>query len=117
MNTEECRKHGGKLAPLTKPCLLLGINAHGPAWLLLVSRNNREVLSSDVVFLQKLPFFSRGSHQDVKEAFEWFTFKKTTHPNMLQVLLLPSPLKAHSQVMAPCKSKIPFVMLIQEAIK
>jgi hypothetical protein len=74
MNKEERRKHGGKLGPVTKPCVLVGINPHGPGWLLLDGTTNREVPSSDVVFQEDIAFYGRRTDRGEEKTFEWFIF-------------------------------------------
>ena len=59
LNKDQRRRSGGKLGPVTKPCVLLGLNPLGPGWLLLDTSCNREIYSSDVVFEEDIPFYMR----------------------------------------------------------
>ena len=72
LNKEQRRKEGGKLGPVTKPCVLVGINPQGPGWLLLDGTTNREVPSSDVVFQEDVPFYRRRADRGEEQQFNWF---------------------------------------------
>jgi transposase InsO family protein len=52
---------GGKLGPVTKECILVGLNPEGPGWLLLDTATRREIPCSDVVFQEHIPYFKRPS--------------------------------------------------------
>lgn len=74
MNKDERRKHGGKLGPVTKPCVLVGINPLGPGWLLLDGSTNREIPSSDVVFQEEVPYYRRRADREEEQQLDWFVF-------------------------------------------
>jgi len=103
MNKDQRRKEGGKLGPVTKPCVLVGINPHGPGWLLLDASSNREVPSSDVVFQEDVPFYKRRADRGEEHQFNWFIFDddhtpspsppEQNHPPTPQVQV-PEPLPA-----------------------
>jgi hypothetical protein len=57
LNRDERRRSGGKLGPVTKAYILVGINPLGPGWLLLDPVTRREVPSSGVFFQEHLSFF------------------------------------------------------------
>lgn len=58
LNQGERRAAGGKLGPVTKPHVLVGLNPLGPGWLLLDPIMRREIPSSDVAFQEHIPFFA-----------------------------------------------------------
>jgi hypothetical protein len=74
MNAGERRQSGGKLGPVTKPCVLVGLNPLGPGWLLLDGATNREVPSSDVVFHEDVPFYRRRADRAKEAPLQWFSF-------------------------------------------
>ena len=77
LNKSEKRQTGGKLGPVTKACMVVGINPSGPGWLLLDPTNRKEFTSSDVVFQEHISY-----HQHDKSApspeIEWVHFDDTT---------------------------------------
>ena len=78
MNKQERRSQGGKLGPVTKPCVLVGINPHGPGWIFLDGETNRELPSSDVVFQEDTSFYRRRIDRAEETAIDWFAFDETT---------------------------------------
>ena len=74
MNKKERRHSGGKLGPVTKPCILVGLNPLGPGWLLL-DQNQREIPSSDVVFQEDIPFHRREEVPETSQGLTWFEFE------------------------------------------
>jgi len=77
LNKSEKRQTGGKLGPVTKACMVVGINPSGPGWLLLDPTTRKEFTSSDVVFQEHISY-----HQHDKSApspeFEWVHFDDTS---------------------------------------
>jgi hypothetical protein len=74
MNKAEMQKSGGKLGPVTKPCLLVGLNPSGPGWLLLDCTTHRELSSSDVLFQEDVPFYRRRADRDEEAPMDWVAF-------------------------------------------
>jgi len=73
LNKNERRQNGGKLGPVTKPCVLVGHNPIGPGWLLLDGDTLRECPSSDVAFQEHIPFFPRpGARREVPLTWDHF---------------------------------------------
>lgn len=70
LNSAERRQAGGKLGPVTKACILVGLNPAGPGWLLLDSTTHREIPSSDVVFQEHQPFFLRSKSPQPEDLVE-----------------------------------------------
>ena len=89
MNKEERRKSGGKLGPVTKTCVLLGLNPFGPGWLFLDAATNREIPSSDAVFQEEIPFYRRRADRAEDAKLDWYSFEEDkaskVHPPPLQV--------------------------------
>lgn len=77
MNKEERRKRGGKLGPVTKTCMLIGVNPSGPGWLLYDPVSRREVPSSDVSFQEHAPYFQHKS-QGPAPPLQWDQFPTDT---------------------------------------
>jgi len=73
-NKTERRRSGGKLAPVTKPCVLVGLNPCGHGWLLLDTSTHREVFSSDVVFQEMVPFYRRRADRADDAQPRWIEF-------------------------------------------
>jgi len=81
LNKNERRRNGGKLGPVTKPCVLVGHNPIGPGWLLLDGDSLREVPSSDVAFQEHVPFYSRqGAEGNSHSPGTTLTFSNTPEP-------------------------------------
>lgn len=57
VNKEDRRKMGGKLGPVTKAHVFIGLNPLGPGWLMYDPVTRKEVPSSDVVFQEHLTGF------------------------------------------------------------
>ena len=74
LNKDERRRLGGKLGPVTKPCVLVGLNPLGAGWLLLDTSNNREVYSSDVDFWEDVPFYKRRTDRGDDPPLQWVDF-------------------------------------------
>ena len=106
LNKDERRKSGGKLGPVTKPCVLLGINHVGAGWLLLDTSTNREVHSSDVVFQEDIPFYKSRTDRADEAPLTWLDFTDPEHIGPE----LPSPdLPEEQQEAAPPVIDIPAI--------
>jgi len=87
MNKEEKRHHGGKLGPVTKACVFVGINPSGPGWLLLDVEKHREIPSTDVFFQEDTSFYRRRLDRQEEGALDWFVFDEgsgSTQPSQHQ---------------------------------
>jgi len=80
LNKGARRAQGGKLGPVTKPAILVGINPQGPGWLLLDSTTLREIPSSDVVFQEQVPFYGRHPEREEDQPLDWSAFGESGEP-------------------------------------
>lgn len=70
---KEQRQHG-KLGPVTKQYMLVGLNPAGPGWLLLDPSTKKEVPCSDVVFQEHIAYSQRSVDQQHLH-FQWSHFQ------------------------------------------
>ena len=73
-NKDQRRLTGGKLGPVTKPCVFVGLNPHGAGWLMLDGATNREIPSSDVVFQEDTPYYRRKVDREEDAPTDWTLF-------------------------------------------
>ena len=109
LNAAERRSSGGKLGPVTKACVHVGLNPNGPGWILLDPATNREIPSSDVVFQEDTPFYTRDAQRDLARAVDWLDFAPdapsvSDQPPAPASALAPSP---PVPVAAPPNADIP----------
>ncbi|NBU34767.1 hypothetical protein EBS40_09175, partial [bacterium] len=99
-NKSERQASGGKLGPVTKTCIHVGINPHGPGWLFLDS-NNKECPSSDAVFQEHAPHHASIPPSDSSPTLEWIHFDHPSAP--------PSSSSSSAPINAPPSAAPPSV--------
>jgi len=78
MNKAGRRRAGGKLGPVTRACLHVGVNPSGPGWLLLDPMTRKEICSSDVVFQEHLNYAHRQNSPP--KGLAWVQFDVSEAP-------------------------------------